>query len=415
MQTAAEKITRYLWLISFCGLALFIPFSISGANISIGFGFLASIIAMIALPDVRRRYMGLFKDPLFIAALLLVVSALPSVFMSENFSRARGDWESYWLLIIYFFVAYNLTSFKLRRGVYWILFASASISCLVSLVQYRGGVDAGFIHIDGEARPASTLFIMTFAGILAQVICVNFCALFRRRRFGRMEGLVVAGLLLQATGLFLTMARGAWVALLGGLVVAVVLLRRRGPLLAAAAILAVLVAFAATDDRVRRKAASIVQVFNGPTDVNVSTRFVLWDVSWELFKKNPILGVGMGDYTIEAEKLIGERHVETATDSHNVYLQVLVTRGLVGFIPFLFFWYVLLRMLFRIRAALAANKGFAWHFVTGVIAATVALLLGALTENNIDDSEVFTVFLLLVGIARSLVLFPETEQVEEQV
>jgi O-antigen ligase len=407
VQTAAEKITRYLWLISFCGLALFIPFSISGANISIGFGFLGSIIAMIALPDARRRYLGLFKDPLLPAALLLVVSALPSVFMSENFSRARGDWESYWLLIIYFFVAYNLTSLRLRRVVFWILFASASISCLVSLVQYQGGVDAGFIHIAGEARPASTLFIMTFAGILAQVIAVNFCVLFRRGRFGRLEGVMVAGLLLQAVGLFLTMARGAWVALFGGLVVGVLLLRRRGPLVAAAAILAVLVAFAATDDRVRRKAASIVQIVNGPTDVNVSTRFVLWDVSWELFKQNPILGVGMGDYEIEARKLIGERHVETATDSHNVYLQILVTRGLVGFIPFLFFWFVLIRMLFKTRAALAEHKGFAWHFVTGVIAATVALLIGALTENNIDDSEVFTTFLLLAGIARSLELFPE--------
>ncbi len=104
--------------------------------------------------------------------------------------------------------------------------------------------------------------------------------------------------------------------------------------------------------------------------------------------------------------------MKTATDSHNIYLQVLATRGLVGFIPFVCFWFVLLRSLRRARSTCAArtvagSERFALHFIDGVTAATVAVLVGALSENNIDDSEVFTAFMLLVGMAKNFALLPD--------
>jgi O-antigen ligase len=401
-------------VVSFCGLALFVPFSISGANVSIMIGFLAVILSVIAVPAARERIARVRTDPVLFAGLLLVVSAIPSVVMSENIRRALNDWESYWLLLIYFFAAYGLWSWRLRRAVYWILFGSASLSCLVALTQYRGGIEFLFIHIPAKPRPAGTLFIMTFAGILYQLITVNFCVLFHRGRFSRLEGLLGGGILLQVTGIFLTLTRGAWLALAAGLSTACAILRKRGPIVIFATLLALVVAFAAGDSRVRRKIVSIPRSLHGPTDVNVSTRYVLWDVAWQLVKRHPILGVGMGDFTTEAEKLIGERHVETATDSHNIYLQVLATRGLVGFVPFLIFWFVLLRSLWRTRSPAPATSDFGAasfrrHFASGVFAAAVALLVGALTENNIDDSEVFTAFMLLAGMAKSYENYPDPD------
>jgi O-antigen ligase len=277
------------------------------------------------------------------------------------------------------------------------------------LAQYRGGIDFLFIHVASRPRPAGTLFIMTFAGILYQLITVNFAVLFHRGRIGRLEWALAGGLVLQAAGLFLTLTRGAWVALAGGLATATLLVRKRGAFVVAAVLLAVVVAFAAGDSRVRRKVVSIPRLIHGPTDVNVSTRFVLWDVSWELIKRHPILGVGMGDFTIEADKLIGDRHVETSTDSHNVYLQVLATRGLVGFVPFVVFWVVLLRGLARSMTASGARSSLGRHFAAGVLAAAVAVLIGALSENNIDDSEVFIAFMFLAGTAKSFVLHPDRE------
>lgn len=407
MRATPERISSGLLAVSLCGLALFIPFSISGANASIFIGFLGVIVGAIAAPQVRARFGRMRRDPMLAASAALVVSAIPSVVMSANIARALTDWKSYWLLLIYFLVAYGVVSWRLRRTALWILFASASLSCLVSIAQYRAGIDFLFIHVEPKPRPAGTLFIMTFAGILYQLITVNFAVLFHRGRFARLEWILSGGLLLQMTGLFLTLTRGAWLALAGGLAAATALLRKRGPFIVAAVLLAVAVAFAASDARLRRKIVSIPRALAGPTDVNVATRFVLWDVSWELIKRHPLLGVGMGDYTEEAEKLIGDRHVETATDSHNVYLQVLVTRGLVGFVPFVFFWIVVLRCIARARPGPGAGTAFARHFVTGVLGAAAALLIGALSENNIDDSEVFIAFMFLAGMAKSFSLTPD--------
>jgi hypothetical protein len=76
----------------------------------------------------------------------------------------------------------------------------------------------------------------------------------------------------------------------------------------------------------------------------------------------------------------------------------------------LYFWFALLRMLQRARRQRGGGERFAWHFVTGVIGATVAVLIGAMTENNIDDSEVFIAFMLLVGMAKSFARYPDTNR-----
>jgi O-antigen ligase len=407
-----EKTANTLLVVSYCGLALFVPFSISGANVAIMLGFLGVLISIFAVPSARARFAAMKYDPLVGASVLLVLSALPSVLLSEDQRRAWGDWKSYWLLLIYFYVAYGLWSHRTRRAAYWILFGSATISCLVALAQYAGGLDFLFVHIHGEPRPSSTLFIMTFAGILCQLVTVNFSVLFHRGRFSRLETLMTGGIILQLIGLLLTHTRGAWLALAGGLGVATVLLRKRACFVVAAVLALVVVVFAASDSGVREKVFSIPRTIHGPTDVNVSTRFVLWDVSWELIKRHPLLGIGMGDFSIEAEKLVDGRHTETVTDAHNIFLQVLTTRGLVGFIPFVFFWLVLLRSLWRARSHPpdrrgSAGAGLGTYFVNGVFAAAVALLIGALSENNIDDSEVFIAFMFLLGMAKSYSLYPE--------
>jgi O-antigen ligase len=403
---AARRISNVLWVVSFGGLAVFIPFSISGANISIMLGFVASLIAL-SDPNARARYRAIGRDPLFLASVLLVLSALPAVFMSEDLSRALRDWKSYWLLLIYFLVAYNLVSGAFRRALFWILFGSMTISSLIVLVQYRGGIDLGFFRIGSQhARPSSTLFTMTFAGIAYQLAVVNLSVMLKENRVGKRLVVLGVGLLVQLLSLLLNRTRGAWLALIGGLAVVTVLIRRRGVLLAGVAVAVAAVAFAAGNREIRGRALTMFDALSRRGDQNIATRLVLWDISWEVFKEHPLLGVGMGDYTIEAERHLRERRVTTTVDSHNIYLHLLATRGLVGFLPFVFFWVVLFRVLFQARRSLVGRDAFGFHFVTGVIAAAVAVLIGALTENNIDDSEVFIAFMFLLGISRSFVAGP---------
>jgi len=392
MVNALNAASTRLFQFAFLALALFIPFSIAGENIAIGFSVLAWLVWLAATRQWPR-----LAHPLFIASVVLTLSALPSLFMSEERHRAFVDWESYWQLLIVFMVGAHIARVGVRERSCAVLLASAVASSCVAFIQRAGGLHVGPIHIGSEHRVSSTLFTMTFAGILCQII-VFIAALAAAPIKTRWRTLITAAAFLMFVALLLTMTRGAWIAVFAGLIAVCVLLRSR--VLALATVLAIAVMFLYThhyrNDQGRTLAVDTFATEQA--DRNVATRLVLWDISWKMFLDHPLLGVGMGDYSREAEKRLAERHVRTTVDSHNIYLQILATRGLVGFIPFVAYWVVLVMTLWKL-ARRAVKGSLARHYAIGALGATAAVLVGALTENNIDDAEVFAAFMFLAGLA----------------
>lgn len=397
-----DRIILILFYVSFFGLALFIPFSIAGANFAIGFGILAWLLSVAFRRGSLASMDRLKRDPTALAALLLIATALLSALLSENRSRAIRDWEEYYLFVIYLIAGCTIATAALRRIIIWVLFASASISALVALAQAGGGIDFLFITIHDKLRPSSTLFTMTFAGIFLQLICVNASLLMRETRPGRSFFLLLGGLAIQIVAFLFNLTRGAWIALFAGLVTAAAIQRKGRTIAAGTGLILLIATLTLINPTLHSRLRSLVDNIHDPQDRSIKTREVLWDISLDLIREHPLLGVGMGDFSREAERRLAGRFVKSTSDAHNIFLHVLVTRGLVGFIPFLLFWIALLWQLARLERSLRAPAdSFDRHLVIGVIAATVALLVGALTENNIDDSEVFIAFLFLAGLARS--------------
>ncbi|MGD8413615.1 MAG: hypothetical protein PVF33_05255, partial [Candidatus Latescibacterota bacterium] len=266
-----DKVTHRLFQLAFASLALFIPFSIAGANISIGFGLLAWLLSALPLGSSESER-SISRDPLLPASLLLVASALPSVFMSEDFSRAIKDWRSYWLLLIYFLVAANLARHRMREAAFWVLFWSITISCLVAFLQRVGGVHWWFIHLHGKHRIEGTLYTMTFAGILYQAILLNFSMALRRR--GRIDWKTVAlwgGVAVQFVAIILTVTRGAWVALFAGLATVCILIRNRIVLALSVAAVAVILVFAFVTNEDTGRNISPTKLFKH-VDIHAGTR-----------------------------------------------------------------------------------------------------------------------------------------------
>jgi len=391
---ALDNIATRLFQFGFLALALFIPFSIAGENIAIGFTVLAWLVWLVA-----RRERPSLSDPLFIASLVLTVSAVPSVIMSVDQHRAFVDWESYWQLLICFMVGSHIARVGVRDRACDVLLASAAASCGVAFIQRAGGLHIGPVHIGAEHRVSSTLFTMTFAGILCQLV-VFAAVLAAAPRTKRWRALVAAAAVVMFAALLLTMTRGAWIAVFAGLAAACLLLRSRALIVATVLALAVMLVYTHEYKNDQGRTIAVDTFATEQADRNVATRLVLWDMSWHMFLDHPLLGVGMGDYSIEAEKRLAARHVRTTVDSHNIYLQLLATRGLLGFIPFVAYFVVLVLSLWKLwRAAVPGSM--ARYYAVGALAATAAVLAGALTENNIDDAEVFTAFMFLVGMARA--------------
>jgi O-antigen ligase len=74
-------------------------------------------------------------------------------------------------------------------------------------------------------------------------------------------------------------------------------------------------------------------------------RLAAWPCGWEVFKKNPITGVGLGDKKDELFKVYHEKKfafaINTGKNVHNNYLDILMSTGIIGLILFLMGWVIL--------------------------------------------------------------------------
>lgn len=405
-----------LFQVAFVALAFFIPFGIAGVNASLALALLAWLLSLVArgpaakgfslhrfASSARNRFAASPRgpDPLVIASIVLVLSAVPSVLMSEDTARAVKDWKSYWQLAVCFLVGAHIARVGVREIAFWTLAASSGAACLLAFVQRAGGFDLGPIHVGAEHRVGGTLYTTTFAGVLYQMIVLH-AATVVRPRLGRARRWLIVVVLSEFAALLLTMTRGAWIALFAGITGTVVALRSRALALAGVAALVVLAAFTFLYANDQGRTIAVTSMATSEPDRNVGTRLVLWDMSWEMFREHPLLGVGMGDYSIEAQARLAGRSARTTVDSHNIFLHVLATRGLLGFLPLLAYFVVLIVSLIRImRGAEPGSRE--RHYAAGALGVTAAILAGSLTENNIDDSEVFVAFMFIVGLARSAV------------
>lgn len=70
-------------------------------------------------------------------------------------------------------------------------------------------------------------------------------------------------------------------------------------------------------------------------DTESMTRFSMWALAWNLFRKNPIFGIGWNGYKYQFfqylydPKMRAERYAYL--NAHNVYLQLLAETGIIGF------------------------------------------------------------------------------------
>jgi O-antigen ligase len=58
------------------------------------------------------------------------------------------------------------------------------------------------------------------------------------------------------------------------------------------------------------------------------------DDAWQIFKKQPVLGVGFGAYTYALHQTFPERTVWQLQPPHNIYMLIAVELGFVGLIFF---------------------------------------------------------------------------------
>jgi O-antigen ligase len=139
-----------------------------------------------------------------------------------------------------------------------------------------------------------------------------------------------------------------------------------------------------------------------------SSRYELWKAGWQMVKTHPLLGVGsrrFGEFGREYYEL---SYDQIGKNSHNTYIEVIATSGLLGLLPFLLMIRAMIREL-RTRLSGPGHGGLDAIRRAALISLTAILVRGLLDAKPWDWS-----LYVICSIAIATAMFrPGLEQADE--
>jgi O-antigen ligase/tetratricopeptide (TPR) repeat protein len=310
-----------------------------------------------------RRTLDLRSEPIFWSLVAFLLAATLSAFFSPapthsffgDFERMGGVWA--WLHLVLFFLL-----LRTLRDEDWglVLNAALAVSIFVSLtaiVQHSQLASAIPLSATFVAASSSTL---GNSGLLAAYLLMNVALAgylaFTSERY-RMPYLAVGGTNLIA--LLLASNRSTIIglvfgAIVGGLIVAALATTPRKKWIALSSVGALAVLVAAISAGIRafptsalaRTAPSVLQelALTNPDGVDES-RTMQWRAAIDGFKDRPLLGYGLENHNLVWSAHFDPGIYKIETDifdrTHNQFLEILATTGLIGATAFLAIWVVI--------------------------------------------------------------------------
>ncbi len=294
------------------------------------------------------------------------------------------------LLAIVPLAAYHGRDPRLARRAVAVLIVSAAAATIFALATFVAQGGAFPVRVRGAVGHP-----LTYGG-QAMLLAILSGSILLRSRDRRLMAGACALLALLAPALLGSYTRSAWIGAVVGFGIVIALTRPRWlPALAAALVALVLV----MPSGYRERALSVFH----PHGVWNRERLSLWDAGWRMFREHPVTGIGLQDLKPWVERYRSpEAHEPPHGHMHNVYLQILVTMGLVGFAAFAYLVVALVRTAARrIRVDQGSGEGdpLGMALRIAAVAAIAGFLVAGIFEWNFGDEELLHFLFTLVGLA----------------
>ena len=157
-----------------------------------------------------------------------------------------------------------------------------------------------------------------------------FSIFIARRMFARVVFVMVAGLMVAAV--VVSFSRGGFLGMAIVLVYCVIRSPRRWPLMVVAPVVAAAIALFATPTY-----WSEMKTISDPGEKTAELRLDLWKIAFQMFKANPLTGVGpgnfvwnVGDYQSAEQYAHYGRSLAASAVTHSFYFELLAELGLIG-------------------------------------------------------------------------------------
>ena len=378
---------------------------ISKSGVSIGLGFLV-LAFLLYLWDKRKINLTTEEKYILVILILLPIFSLFSAGRTYSFQRAL---EKSYRYIGLFFIPYFLYKDRVVKIVLSLFSFSIIISFINGILYYKKlkwNFNVRFLSFSSNTLDEAHILAMGSMLILVAIIY------YIKERKYIFTLLFTLTLILAVAALVMTQGRGAWLGFGAGLFVVSFFLFRSKKIFIAITILTLLLGYGGINSKALENNKYIKRFESIKNKDN--SRILLWESGIEMYKANPIFGVGRdnaGDYSLEYMKnhfkeqkpnYFSKKMMELAGagNIHSLYITSLAEEGILS-IPFIgMFLFILYK---QIRYCLTRERDFNFYLVVGTMGMLVAFLVGGLTENVWREIWKSNMFVFIVGLYLSRV------------
>lgn len=360
---------------------------------------LALAVAALLVSGERLRLPPI-KLPL---ALFMLGTVLSLAFSGEAAAGIPGV-RKFYVFLELLVVFSTLRSAKLIRG---LVLCWAGIGGLVAIrgfVQFAARVREAhalgrdfYTYYVAERMTGFMSHWMTFSGQEMFVLIMLAAFLFFAPRALKRGWVWLLCGGLMSVALLLGFTRGIWLA--SGVAAIYLFWFWRRWLVAVLPIAAVLV-FVLSPAPIRERFDSLIRPKSG-VDSN-QHRIVTWRTGLRMIERHPLLGLGPEGVKLHFQEYIPADIPRPLPDGwyghlHNIYLQFAAERGIPTMLMLLWMLLKILWDFWRGLVQLPPGRGNARFLLHGGIAVVIATMVSGMFEHNLGDSEVLTMFLVVVA------------------
>lgn len=354
--------------------------SIAAGNITLG---LATAFFLIYVCK-NKIYINLESKGYLKVILFFLITLLLSALCSGDIARGIKIWADMriWRMMPLMIIVLSIFDQEKAKKLLSLSILGFSIGCIYVIYQ---GINGNFRAPGFFGHP------MTFGGWLCVYLPLLLTMVLDKAFVKNTKILAVLALTLGCIALIFNGTRGAWVAVFPVILLILGIYICKKQIIAFVCLLCILGAGIGLSQY--HPFMQRVYTINDVRLQSDNERFLIWQSAYKMFKDYPVLGVGLGQYKDNYQKIyISPKAKEPQlSHAHNNFLQMLAENGLVGFIGFTimigyFIFYSLLNF-YKTQSPYSLMLSMS----------TLTLVLQGLTEYNFGNSAVTKSYWFVIG------------------
>ena len=374
-----NKTYHYLLIV----LAFLMPLTVSGANIII------VIICVIWLlsGSYRAKFNQIMSSKLIITSLLFYCLHVVGMLWTEDIQWGLHILHKMWYFLLFLPILFNIVQRKyIRYYVISFLLAIAITEIVSYMVWFE--IVAPFKNATVQ-NPTPFMSHISYNPILVLAIYLVAHEVFFNKKLSNLMFSFYSFFAISMTiNMFITGGRAGHVAFFVMLVILIFQVLDRQRIKSMCVILLVIpgifIASYQTSGLFKERVDLGVKEISEYSEKNwtsVGIRINFAVNSWQVIKKNPLIGIGTGDFPNEYKKInqINSPWLPNTTNPHNMYILVLTQIGLLGLVSMLAIFYYQIKLSFNSQNKLIRDAGLTMPILFLVLMFSDSYLLGHFT------------------------------------